>query len=43
MGHRVTDRERLKKLLALEAKYRLREEVLDRLLDSGEELRLLTY
>lgn len=43
MGNRVNDRERLKKLLALEAKERLRDELFDRLLDGGEEVSLLTY
>ena len=35
--------DQLKKLLALEAKQRLREEVFDTLLDGGEELHLSTY
>lgn len=43
MGNRVNDRDRLKKLLALEARVRLREELFDRLLDGGEEIGLHTY
>lgn len=35
--------DRLKKLLALEAKQQLREEIFDRLLEAGEEISLSTY
>lgn len=41
MGHKQYDQ--LKTLLALEAKQRLREEVLDDLLNAGEEIALSTY
>lgn len=39
----IKDRERLKKLLSLEARQRLREELFDLFLDGGEEIPLSTY
>lgn len=43
MSTKANNRTQLKKLLALESKERMKDELFDRLLDGGEDIHLLTY